>query len=413
MKIEEISNFAYDGLDRLVSEVESSGVSRTYAYDLAGNRLAKTETGSGAIAYALGIGDRLATYTGGSYSYDTAGCVTAIDRTGKPDLDLTWNGQYQLTSVSTNGIVAESYTYDPFGRRFSTTSGGTTLRHVYDGIHCVADIDSVGRVVKSYTWGPGIDNLLAVTCHSGTLATTYYALTDLQGTVHGFADAGGNLVARYAYDAWGNLLDADVAVSELADNRYLFQGREYSWATGLTNFRLRWYDPATGRWLSKDPIGISGGLNLYAFCGDDPVNYVDPLGLRVVNNSEFPIWVKPENNDDPKYSATGSYPVKPGATWDKPQDGISVPYSKPNSVYKSVTGVDLTVNSDGSISWSGGGIKGNAGMISIGGWQGRDWLSSLHGRSPSDKGWDNLFRDAKSRPGGDPSKKHPRGEGCK
>ena len=241
--------------------------------------LAKTETGSGAIAYALGVGDRLATYTGGSYSYDTAGCVTAIDRTGKPDLDLTWNGQYQLTSVSTNGIVAESYTYDPLGRRASTTSAGTTIRHVYNGIHCVADIDSVGNVVKSYTWGLGVDNLLAVTCHSGTLATTYYALTDLQGTVHGFADAGGNLVARYAYDAWGNLLDADVAVSALADNRYLFQGREYSWATGLTNFRLRWYDPATGRWLSKDPIGISGGLNLYAFCGDDPVNFRDPFGL--------------------------------------------------------------------------------------------------------------------------------------
>ena len=213
------------------------------------------------------------------FLYDAAGCVTAIDRDDGPDLDLTWNGQYQLTSVSTNGVVAESYTYDPLGRRFSTTSGGTTLRHVYNGIHCVADIDSVGSVVKSYTWGPGVDNLLAVTCHSGPLATTYYALTDLQGTVHGFADAGGNLVARYAYDAWGNLLDADVAVSALADNRFLFQGREYSWATGLTNFRLRWYDPATGRWLSKDPIGISGGLNLYAFCGNDPVNYVDPWGL--------------------------------------------------------------------------------------------------------------------------------------
>ena len=272
--------YGYDDLDRLASETESTGASRTYGYDLAGNRLSKTETGSGAIAYALGIGDRLATYTGGSYSYDTAGCATAIDRTGKPDLDLTWNGQYQLTSVSTNGVVAESYTYDPLGRRYSTTSGGTTLRHVYDGIHCIADIDSVGRVVKSYTWGPGIDNLLAVTCHSGTLATTYYALTDLQGTVHGFADANGNLVARYAYDAWGNLLDADVAVSDLVANRFLFQGREYSWATGLYNFRLRWYDPATGRWLSKDPIDISGGLNLYAFCGNDPVNSVDPWGLR-------------------------------------------------------------------------------------------------------------------------------------
>ena len=178
-----------------------------------------------------------------------------------------------------SGEPLETYAYDPFGRRASTTAGDVTVRHVYDGAHCVADTDATGTLLRSYTWGPGIDNLLAVTCHSGSSATTYYALTDIQGTVHGFADADGNLVARYAYDAWGNLLDADVAVSALANNRYLFQGREYSHASGLYNFRLRWYDPATGRWLSKDPIGISGGLNLYAFCGNDPVNGVDPMGL--------------------------------------------------------------------------------------------------------------------------------------
>ncbi len=62
-------------------------------------------------------------------------------------------------------------------------------------------------------------------------------------------------------------------------NRYLWQGREYSWSTGLYSFRARWYDPLTGRWLSPDPIGISGGLNLYVFCGNDPVNNRDPWGL--------------------------------------------------------------------------------------------------------------------------------------
>ena len=46
----------------------------------------------------------------------------------------------------------------------------------------------------------------------------------------------------------------------------------------LVHFRARWYDPATGRWLSPDPIGLEGGLNLYCFCGNDPVNYADPSG---------------------------------------------------------------------------------------------------------------------------------------
>ena len=265
------------------------------------------------LAYTLGIGDRLASYTGGAYTHNAAGCATSIDRTGKPDLALTWNGQYQLTSVSTNGVVAESYAYDPLGRRASTTSGGVTFRHVYDGVHCAADIDAAGAVVRSYTWGPGIDNLLAVTCHSGSSATTYYALTDVQGTVHGFADAGGNLVESYAYDAWGNVLavrDASgLPIQNLKSqigNRFLFQGREYSHASGLYNFRLRWYDPATGRWLSKDTIGISGGLNLYAFCGNDPVNYVDPWGLREEGEQALS-WAKSEVGNE-SYSGTGNLP---------------------------------------------------------------------------------------------------------
>ena len=85
-------------------------------------------------------------------------------------------------------------------------------------------------------------------------------------------------VARFEYDAWGNILSATSSIPALAVNRYRFQCREWSAATGLTNFRARWYDPVTGRWLSKDPIGLSGGLNLYAFCGNSVLCNVDPFG---------------------------------------------------------------------------------------------------------------------------------------
>jgi len=88
------------------------------------------------------------------------------------------------------------------------------------------------------------------------------------------------IVARFEYDAWGNILSATSSVPALAVNRYRFQCREWSSATGLVNFRARWYDPVTGRWLSKDPIGLNGGLNLYAFCGNDPINYCDFEGLE-------------------------------------------------------------------------------------------------------------------------------------
>ena len=104
-------------------------------------------------------------------------------------------------------------------------------------------------------------------------------------------DESGNVVARWTYDAWGNVLTEEIAESavELRAVRYRFQGREWSAATGLTNFRMRWYDPVTGRWLSKDPIRLSGGLNLYAFCNGQPLRFRDFNGL-CGDDSDISYW---------------------------------------------------------------------------------------------------------------------------
>jgi RHS repeat-associated protein len=265
-------SYDYDSLDRLASD---DGV--TYTYDAAGNRMTRTENGA-TVTYTLGVGDRLASWNGGAYTHDIAGNVTRIERTGRPTLDLTWNSQYQLVSVSTNGVFAESYAYDALGRRVSTTTLEGTTRHVYDdNWQVVADLDEQDNVIASYTWGDGIDNLLAVSVGGAT----YHPLTDIQGTVWGYVDSKNNVVARWQYDAWGNVVDEEIApnVAALASIRYRFQGREWSAATGLVNFRMRWYDPETGRWLSKDPIGLNGGLNLYVFCDADALNYVDWNGF--------------------------------------------------------------------------------------------------------------------------------------
>ncbi len=261
--------YAYDALDRLAADGPVS-----HAYDAADNRTAKTGDVEGDVTYTRGVGDRLASWTGGAYTYDAAGNVTRIVRDGRPTLDLTWNGQYQLVSVSTNGVFAEGYAYDALGRRASTTTLEGMVRHVYDdNWQVIADLDSNGNVLRSYVWGEGVDRLLAVKVG----AKSYAALTDVQGTVWGLAD-GMDVVARWTYDAWGNVLSGEVIDPALTAFRYRFQGREFSSATGLTNFRARWYDPGTGRWLSKDPIGLTGGINLYAFCQLDPMNNGDVLG---------------------------------------------------------------------------------------------------------------------------------------
>ena len=228
-------------------------------------------------------------FTAGEYHADAAGCVTQAVWRGplcERSLTLAWDASYRLTAAATNGAPAESYGYDPSGTRVWTEAGGVTNFYLYDGPHLLADLDATGGVFRSYVYGPEIDELIAMTIHTGDVPRTYYALRDHQNTVWAWVDESGDVAESYDYDAWGRLLGiyngAGASVSDQQSpigNRFLFQGREYSWASGLYHFRARWYDPVTGRWLSNDPIGISGGLNQYAFCGNDPVNYTDPLGL--------------------------------------------------------------------------------------------------------------------------------------
>ena len=199
------------------------------------------------------------------YAYDTMDRVTNIswrtsggESLGGFAYEYDAVGRIVSRSHAINGQAQhKSYTYDDLDR-FSSDGG---VSYTYD---------AAGNRTT-------IDNLLAVKIGGAT----YYPLTDIQGTVWGYVDTQNDIVARWQYDAWGNVVDEEIAsdAAALASLRYRFQGREWSVATGLINFRMRWYDAETGCWLSKDPIGLSGGMNVYAFCGNKPVNSTDPSGL--------------------------------------------------------------------------------------------------------------------------------------
>jgi RHS repeat-associated protein len=280
--------YGYDSLDRLISEASlCTSVTSVvnYAYDLAGNRTQMVNNGV-TVNYTYGQGNQLVSWgTNGSQQFDAAGNVTNIQYEDGRQLTLTWDSRYRLTSVSTNGSLAEKYSYDALGRRISVSDGYTTNYLVYDGIHCIAEVDSTGGLKRAYTYGPGIDNILTMTVHTGATSVTYYYLKDHLGSVQAVADSSGTIVESYQYDAWGNVSAFDSLnqpiTQSLIGNHFLWQGREYSWKTHLYYFRARWYDPVTSRWLSKDPIGISGGLNQYIFCADNSVNFIDPDGLKI------------------------------------------------------------------------------------------------------------------------------------
>jgi RHS repeat-associated protein len=293
--------YEYDGLDRLVSETvldATGGVSSASAwqYDLVGNRTSQVVDGT-MTEYGYVLANRLASWTGGGGAlYDEAGNTTNIAYPDGRSLQLSWNGQYQLTAVATNGVEVEAYGYDTLGRRAwcgvrSESGAFETNFFLYDGPHVVADLDASGGVVRSYVWGPGIDNLLAIQVYTNFGGTTsvssvFYAVKDHLNSVLALVDSSGQIVEQYRHDAWGRTTVMDGSGTPLAEsavgNRYLWQGREYSWKTGLYYFRARWYDPITGRWLSNDPIGIGGGLNQYVAFGDNPVNAIDPFGLDLI-----------------------------------------------------------------------------------------------------------------------------------
>ena len=280
--------YVYDGLDRVTNvSLCSSGGSVTnsmnYFYDLAGNRMSVMGTGVTNNYVYSGNGNKLVTWgTNTTNLYDNAGNITNIKYSATFNLGLTYNGQYQVTQIKTNGAVCETFQYDPMGRRTKIVSGSETNYCVYDGANVVADLNATGALVRSYVWA-GIDNMLSITVYTGATTKVYYPLKDHLGSIVAMVDAStGNIVENYRYSAWGQTTvmngSSNVLTQSAIGNRYCWTGREYSYKTTLYFHRSRFYCSTTGRWISPDKIGIAGGKNLYVYCSNQPISSRDPLG---------------------------------------------------------------------------------------------------------------------------------------
>ena len=214
--------------------------------------------------------------------------------------NLLWDGVLaymydcanELTSVTVTNGWRTQYAYDGFGRRrvkqeysWSGNSWNLTnqVNYVYDGMSVIQERNGNNQPVASYTRGldlsgkmqgaGGIGGLLARTDANGS---TYYH-ADGNGNVTMLANSSGTVMARYLYDSFGNTLGmwGTLAVG----NTYRFSSKEIDTRSGLYYYGYRYYEPNLQRWLNQDPIGERGGLNLYEYVGNSPVNAVDPLGL--------------------------------------------------------------------------------------------------------------------------------------
>ena len=179
----------------------------------------------------------------------------------------------QLTSVvlpNSGGTV--SFKYDPFGRRIYKSSSAGTSIYAYDELNLIEEANASGGVVARYLQTENVDEPLTMFRSS---ATSYYELDGLS-SVTSLSNTAGAVTQTYTYDSFGKT----TASSGSLVNPFQYTGREFDAESRLYYYRARYYDPATGRFLSEDLIRWSSGtVDFYSYVQNDPTNLIDPFGL--------------------------------------------------------------------------------------------------------------------------------------
>lgn len=254
-------NFAYNAASQLTAKardadgygVASPTADRSYTADLLNRYLSSLNNASGATT---------------TYSYDGNGNLT-----GDGTNSYGYDAENHLTSASTS--QGTTLTYDPLGRLYQIASPvfGKT-QFVYDGDHVAVeyDGDTLG-IRRRFFWGPGADEPImqdeggALNCSGGR-----FLHPDERGSIMAAADCWGHRTNVNAYDDHGVPASGNWG-------RYGYTGQAWLPELGLYYYKARFYSPMLGRFMQTDPIGLAGGPNLYAYVGNDPVNFKDPSGL--------------------------------------------------------------------------------------------------------------------------------------
>lgn len=250
--------------------------------------------------------------------------------TGDGRWTYEWDAEDRLRAMVTRTDLPATvprlrleFTYDARSRRIEkkvkTWNAGTTsyvlsqwIKYVYDeGWNLVAEVDGNNAVIRKYMWGMdlsqsrqgagGVAGLLVETSGSADYLTCY----DGNGNITGLIKADdGQRLATYAFGPFGEPLRATGAMA--ASNPFPFSTKYQDQETGLLYYGFRYYQPTTGRWLSRDPIEESGGSNLNGFVYNNPIKWIDDTGRAPFvagNPTPYPPFIPP-----------GGFPPPPAGT---------------------------------------------------------------------------------------------------
>ena len=263
-----------------------------------------------------GMKDRLVNYNGNEIIYDAIGNPTKYGNN-----ELVWEKGRQLKSF---GNIA-NYTYNANGIRIGKSVENIDTQYFLDGTRIMAQKDKITIVTQDESGTAtetivetmmhfmyGVDGIVGFTLTANDTTKNYFYKKNGQGDIIGILDNNLQLIAKYDYDAWGNqkisYLDNEIFVDFNDENDYTnnnnnnlyivlknpFRYRSYYFdqETGLYYLNSRYYDPQIGRFINVDDIGVLdvtkialNGLNLYAYCLNNPVNQVDEIG-------DMPNWLK-------------------------------------------------------------------------------------------------------------------------
>ncbi|WP_339132906.1 MAG: RHS repeat-associated core domain-containing protein [Candidatus Electrothrix sp. GW3-4] len=290
-----------------------------YTHDNIGRRKTMTTSGD-AFSVSLPVPPdqkliNTGTYTSVDYTANDLNQYTSVETNGaaaSPAYDndggltddgtftYSWNEENRLITITPKtpavGDEKLEFLYDYMGRRArkittawdgSTWQADETRFFVYDGWNLIEELDGAGAVTASYVYGldlsqslqgaGGIGGILARIDHGADKVHVY--LYDANGNVGQLLDSSdGSVAAAYEYAPFGGLTSAMGSYAET--NPFRFSSKYADGVTGLYYYGYRYYSPELGRWLSRDPIGEDGGLNLYGFVGNDGINGWDYLGLE-------------------------------------------------------------------------------------------------------------------------------------
>lgn len=295
--------YYYDSLGQLIRENDKEqNKTITYSYDIGGNILNKKEyeyTTTDTLQEPLSTitysyentnwKDQLTKYNNKAITYDTIGNPLTYDGN-----TYTWQNGRTLASVTnaTNNINVQ-YKYDENGIREEKIIGDTVTYYSVNGSKVVFqktnnevlyfDYDENGQVITVQYYN-----------NSTNEYESYIYIKNLQGDIIEILDEQFNLVAKYNYDSWGNVLSVtDANGTQITDqnhignmNPFRYRGYYYDTETGLYYLQNRYYNPEWGRFLNADGIlnDTTLGKNLYAYCDNNPINNADINGNLTITS---------------------------------------------------------------------------------------------------------------------------------